>query len=297
MLEDMLRISLSPHSVLWCVPMCKPYLSALVISSAVVISGCSSVPLKQAGSLSSYERLSVAKGTFTKSRTYVDKQSMSSIRTVSIVPTTLTIEAASRVDTVNDRNLVANVIDRAMCVGLSDKFEVVPLGQPADLTVRAVITDVVVTNKTMAGVSTAVSLGSSLALPVGIPRLPIGLGGLAVEGEAVDKTGAQRAAVVWSKGANSITNSARVSQVGDAYSLASNFGGYFSRIISTGKPPQGLDISIPSGQRIRSAFGGKPKYAACDAFGRSRGLAGVVADKIGAPPQWTEKQPEPSTKK
>jgi hypothetical protein len=172
----------------------------------------------------------------------------------------------------------------------------VPLGQPADLIVRTEITDVVLTNKTMAGVSTAVSLGSNFVLPVGIPRLPIGLGGLAVEGEAVDNNGTQLAAVVWSRGANSITNNARVSEVGDAYSLASNFGDYFSRMIVTGKSQNGLNISLPSGQRVRFALGAKPKYAACDVFGRSRGVAGVIADKVGAPPQWTDRELKPATK-
>lgn len=83
-----------------------------------------------------------------------------------------------------------------------------------------------------------------------------------------------------------------VSEVGDAYSLGANFGKYFSRMLVSGKEPKGLDLSLPSGQRLNSALGGKPKYAACDAFGRSPGLAGVVADKVGAPPEWTDKQPK-----
>lgn len=258
----------------------------------LIISGCTSVPLKEGGTLTSYNQLSPAKGNFTKSRTFVDGQGLATVKTVAIVPATFSFDASSRIKTAQDRSLVTNALDRAVCVALSDKFQLVPAGQSADLTVRTVVTDIVPTNKTMAGVSTAVSLGSSLALPVGIPRLPAGLGGLAVEAEAIDPTGAQRAAVVWSKGANSITNNARVSEVGDAYSLAANFGKYFSRMLVTGKEPKGLDISLPSGQRMQSALGGKPKYAACDAFGRSPGLAGMVADKFGAPPQWTDKQPK-----
>jgi hypothetical protein len=256
----------------------------------LTLSGCTSVPLKESGTLSSYNQLSPAKGNFTKSRTFVDAQGLARVRTVAILPSTFSFDAASRIKTTQDRPLVTNALDRAVCVALSDKYQLVPAGQPADLTVRTVVTDIVPTNKTMAGVSTAVSLGSSLALPVGIPRLPAGLGGLAVEAEAVDSTGAQRAAVLWSKGANSITNNARVSEVGDAYSLAANFGKYFSRMLVTGKEPKGLDLSLPSAQRVNSALGGKPKYAACDAFGRSPGLAGMVADKFGAPPQWTDKQ-------
>jgi hypothetical protein len=267
-------------------------LAGIGLPMVMLISSCTSVPLQEGGTLTSYGQLSPAKGKFTKSRSFVDAQGLTSVKTVSIVPTTFSFSAASRIKAPQDRALVSNALDRAVCVSLSDKYQIVPAGQPADLTVRTVVTDIVATNKTMAGVSTAVSLGSSLALPVGIPRLPVGLGGLAVEAEAVDNTGAQRAAVVWSKGANSITNNARVSEVGDAYSLAGNFGKYFSRMLVTGKEPKAVDISLPTAQRMNSALGGKPKYAACDAFGRSPGLAGMIADKVGAPPQWTDKQPK-----
>jgi Protein of unknown function (DUF3313) len=276
-------------------PMYRLKFAGVCLPLVLIISGCTSVPLREGGTLTSYSQLSPAKGKFTKSRTFVDTQGLARVKTVSIVPTRFSFEAASRIKTPQDRALVSNALDRAVCVSLSDKYQIVPAGQPADLTVRAVVTDIVPTNKTMAGVSTAVSLGSSLALPVGIPRLPVGLGGLAVEAEAIDLTGAQRAAIVWSKGANSITNNARVSEVGDAYSLASNFGTYFSRMLVTGKEPKALDISLPSAQQLNSALGGKPKYAACDAFGRSPGLVGIVADKVGAPPQWTDKQTKTPT--
>lgn len=265
-------------------------LAGIGLPLALFLSGCTAVPLTEAGTLTSYSQLSPAKGKFTKSRSFVDGQRLATVRTVAVMPATFSFYAASRIKAEQDRRLVANALDRAVCVALSDKYELVAPGQRADLTVRAVVTDIVPTNKTIAGVSTAVSLGSSLALPVGIPRLPAGLGGLAVEAEAIDRSGSQLAAVVWSKGANSITNNARVSEVGDAYSLAASFGKYFSRILIVGKEPKGPDVSLPSGQRIKSALGGKPKYAACDAFGRSPGLAGVIADKVGAPPQWTDRQ-------
>lgn len=260
---------------------------------AIIMSGCTSVPLKEGGTLTSYAQLSPAKGKFTKSRIFVDAKGLAAVKTVAIVPTTFSFAAAARVTSEKDRTLVSNALDRAVCVALSDKYRIAPLGQPADMTVRTVITDLVPTDKTMAGVSTAVSLGSNFVLPVGVPRLPVGLGGLAVEAEAVDNAGVQRAAAVWSKGANSFTDSARVSQIGDAYGLAADFANHFARILVTGKESEGLDMSLPSGHRIKSALGGKPKYAECDAYGRSRGLQGMVADQFGAPPEWTEKDAKP----
>ncbi|MFD2238156.1 DUF3313 domain-containing protein [Aureimonas populi] len=262
--------------------------AGLLLSLGLALPGCASVPLKEAGTLSSYANLGEPKGKVGKSRTYVDAQGLAGLQTVSITPTAFSPAASSRIKTDADRLLVANALDRAVCVSLSDKYRIVPSGQPADLVVRTVVTDIVPTDKTLAGVATAVSLGSSAVLPVSVPRLPVGLGGLAVEAEAVDGAGFQRAAMVWARGANSIQNNPRVSEVGDAYGLASKFGNDFARMLVTGEEPKALDIALPSGQRTKSWFGGKPKYAACDAFGRAPGLMGVAAAKIGAPPQWTD---------
>jgi hypothetical protein len=254
--------------------------------------GCASMPQKTAGTLATYNNLGEQKGMLSKSRNYVDANALASVKTVRIVPTTFAQSALSQVKTEQDRALVANALDREVCVALSDKFQIVSPREHADLTVRTVVTDVLPTDKAAAGVSTAVTLGTGAALPVSVPRLPIGLGGLAVEAEAIDRSGVQRAAIVWARGANSIMDNPRVSEVGDAYGLATKFGNEFSQMLATGKEPGGLDISLPSGQRVQSWLGGAPKFATCDNFGRAPGLAGVVAGKFGAPPEWTDKAPQ-----
>nr|WP_226951166.1 DUF3313 domain-containing protein [Rhizobium terrae] len=256
------------------------------------LAGCQSVPLKEAGTLTSYSKLGPPKGTFSKKRFHVDGQHLAAVKTVRIVPTTFSFNAASRIKSEADRALVSNALDRALCVALSDKYQMVPADQPADLTVRSVVADIVPTDKTLAGVSTAVTVGTGFVLPVSVPRLPFGLGGLAVEAEAIDAGGLQSAAMVWARGANSIQDNPRVSQVGDAYNMATKFANEFSRVLISGKEPKMLDISLPSRQRAQSWLGGKPKYAACDAFGRAPGLVGVIAAKYGAPPEWTDKKPK-----
>jgi len=266
----------------------------IVASAALLTAGCSSVPLKPAGTLQSYERLGPTQGKVSKSRTFVDAAALSAVRSASIEPTRFSPGAAARVLKVEDRVLVANALDRATCIALSDKYVMAPAGQPADLVVRTVITDVVPTSVGAAGVSTVVTLGSGALLPVSIPRLPLGLGGLAVEAEALDRGGTQRAAILWARGANSITNNPRMSEVGDAYALASSFAGHFSSLLITGKEPSLVSLSPPAAHRVRSFFGGKPKYAACDAFGREPGVPGLLAGKFGAPPSWTDKSRPPS---
>ncbi|RCS23484.1 DUF3313 domain-containing protein [Phyllobacterium salinisoli] len=272
----------------------------LALPVALAATGCASVPLKEGGTLTSYSNLGAPKGKLGKSRNFVDGQGLAVMRTARIVPTTFVYSAASRVKTQADRSLVSNALDRTLCVALSDRYQMVPADQPADLTIRSVITDVVPTNKTMAGIATVVTVGGGFAIPsnvpfVSVPRLPFGLGGLAVEAEAIDRGGVQRAAMVWARGANSIQDNPRVSEVGDAYTLASKFSDDFSKMLVKGKEPKGLDISLPSRQRMKSWLGGKPKYAACDAYGRAPGLLGAVAANYGAPPQWTDKKRKPLT--
>lgn len=270
------------------------------LSLALALTGCASVPMKEGGTLTSYANLGDSEGRLSKRRLYVDRKYLAAAKTASIVPTNFVPKAASRVKSQANRSLVSNALDRALCVALSEKYRMVPTGQPADLVIRSAVTDVVPTNKSAAGIATAVSVGGGLALPVdvpfvGIPRLPIGLGGLAVEAEAVDSDGVQRAAMVWARGANSIQDAPRYSKVGDAYGLASTFASDFSELLISGEEPKMLSISLPSGHQIRSWAGGKPKYAACEAFGRMPGLFGTAAASFGLPPQWTDKKPEAGT--
>ncbi|WP_234804202.1 DUF3313 domain-containing protein [Ensifer adhaerens] len=258
---------------------------------SAALAGCQSVPLKEAGTLTSYSNLGPSKGMMAKKRLYVDGQRLAGVKTVRIAPTMFSFSAASKIKSGADRDLVSNALDRALCVALSDRYQMVSADQPADLTVRSVVADIVPTDKALAGVSTAVTVGTGFVLPVSVPRLPVGLGGLAVEAEAVDAGGLQSAAMLWARGANSILDKPRVSQVGDAYSFATKFANEFSRVLISGKEPKALDISLPTRQRMQSWLGGKPKYAACDAFGRAPGLLGAIAAKYGAPPQWTDNKP------
>jgi hypothetical protein len=65
------------------------------------------------------------------------------MKTVSIVPTTFAFAASSRVKSEADRAMVANALDRAVCVALSEKYQVVSNGQPSDLIVPTVVADIV----------------------------------------------------------------------------------------------------------------------------------------------------------
>jgi hypothetical protein len=226
----------------------------------------------------------------TKSQLRVDKADVLAAQSVAIVPTSFS-GAASRAElTDKQQRVIANAVDRSVCIGLSDRFYVVPPGQAADLTVHATVTHVTVTNAGVAGASKVASIAPmfiSAGAPVIVPRIPLGMGTLSVEAEARDVRGQQKAALVWARGADIATSNARVAASGDAYDLAGEFGTDFSKLLVTGNSPFDNSLSMPSAQRVKSAFGGKPKYAACDAFGRT-GVAAFLGGKIGEPPEWND---------
>jgi len=262
----------------------------------LIVGACASVPLEQRGSLSSYQHLAPNDGLLTKAQVTVNKDEVLAARTVRIISTTFSAAAAEAGISDAQLRLVANTIDRSLCTGLSDRFQIVPATETADLTVRAFITRVIPTDETAAAASKVAELATSVAtavhpIPVPVPslRIPIGLGGLALEAEAVDKTGSQKAAIIWARGADSFTTKARVSPVGDAYELASSFGDDLSKLLVTGASPFKSLPSPPSMNRVGSMLGGAPKESACEVYGRAPGVPGLLGSAIGLPPEWTDR--------
>jgi Protein of unknown function (DUF3313) len=258
------------------------------------LTGCATAPLESAGSLASYQNLTQSDGTLTHSKLRVDKKDVLAAHTVSVVPTAFSASASQAELTDKQRLIISNAVNRSLCLGLSERFQIVPPGQPAELTVRALVTNVKPTNAAMSGVSNAVALVPSffsLGYPVPVPRIPIGMGTLSLEAEARDNRGVQKAAMIWARGADSVTSKARVSAAGDPYELASAFGDDFSKLLVTGESPFEKKIpTIPSMDRLSSTLGGKPKEAACEAFGRE-GIAKMIGGRIGLPPEWTDDGP------
>ena len=278
-----------------------PHNWTILAMLAVVSSlpGCATAPLVQGASLSSYDRLKPSDGKVTKSRLHVSKEQVMAAKTISIVPTAFPPAVAPRLSN-EQRVLVANAVDRALCVSLSDRFKVVTPNVPADLTVRSNITRATETDEVAAGISVAASIGSKFidtSVPVPTPRIPIGLGEISIEAEVVDRSGQQQAGIVWGRGATAFFSTPRVSKASDAYDLAKEFGDDFATLLIKGESPfNGVGIDLPSLEKVSSKMGLAPKYAACEAYGRSPGIAGWAGDKLGLPPEWTDGGPKASPK-
>lgn len=262
------------------------FMSTLVVNLAA----CATAQLETAGSLASYDELGTADGLATKSKLRIDKAEVLAASTVAIRSTTYSSTATTPGLSDKQRRVIANAIDRSLCIGLSDRFVVVPLGQPADLTAHVTITHVTITDAVVAGVSKAASIAPMFitsSVPIVVPRIPYGMGALSVEAEAKDPSGRQRAAFVWARGADMLTSNARVAASGDAYDLAGEFGADFSKLLNTGENPFDHHLTLLTSQHMQSSLGGAPKYAACDAFGRI-GVPSLFGGKLGQPPEWTD---------
>ncbi len=269
-------------------------LSAVLLS--FLVCGCASASLTQGGSLRSYDNLVSSDGNVTKSMLRIDKDDVLAAKTVKIVPTKFSAAAEQVLFSDRQRGLISNAVDRSLCSGLSERFTIVSPSDPADLTVHAVITDVKATDEVAAGASKALSIVPAfVGVPVPVPRLPIGLGSLSMEAEAQGPAGEQKAAMIWARGANSVSNRPRVSPAADAYDLADSFADDFSQFLVTAKSPFGRGLSPPSISKITAPFESSPKYSACKAFGKDPGLAGmIVGGVLGAPPEWTDDGAAPS---
>lgn len=265
--------------------------NVLLLAMIGLLPACASAPLVEGLTLSSYDRLTPSDGMITKSRIHVNKEKVLAAKTIKIIPSLFSAAAAPTL-TDRQRALVANAVSRALCVSLSDRFEVVAAEVPADLTIRTVVTQATATDEVAAGLSAALSVGSNfvdMGAPVPVPRIPIGLGNLSLEAEALDRYGQQQAAMVWGRGATAFFSSPKASKASDAYDLAAAFGDDFGYLLVKGKSPfGGFDPNLPSLQKINSAIGFAPKYEACESYGRAPGLVGAVGGQLGVPPEWTD---------
>lgn len=268
-------------------------ISLAMLAIVSLLPGCATAPLVRGAGLSSYDGLAPSDGKITKSSLHVKKDQVLAARTINIVPTAFPPDVAPKLSN-EQRALVANAVNRALCISLSDRFNVVALDAPADLTVRAAVTQATETDEVAAGISAATSIGTSFvdmgtSVPIPVPRIPIGLGNLSIEAEAVDPAGRQQAAMLWGRGATMFFSSPKASKASDAYDLAGAFGDDFAHLLIKGESPfKTTGIKIPTLQKINSTVGLAPKYAACETYGRAPGIAGLVGGKLGLPPEWTD---------
>lgn len=241
------------------------------------VAGAAEAPTPS-GALSSYEGLALAHTVQTRALWRGDPAALAAARTARIAAVKVAPGAADHI-TPAQRDLVANELARTLCARLSGHYQMVSARSRADLTVHATITRIRPTNTIAASASLGVRVAArAVGSPVA-PRVPIGLGALSAEGEAMDRRGVQRAALVWTRDANALLTGARASHIGDAYQLAAAFANDMARLTITGQDPL-REVTAPH-------LTHKAPQAACAVYGRGE-MSGYVNGMFGLAPEATD---------
>jgi hypothetical protein len=196
---------------------------------ALLATGCAATGLQQADTLSDYSNLQTSERRMLQVREWVDPDALRAVDAIYIPQAGIVpgVVETSGVDPVRF-NRVVGKLTQSMCRRLArGGFEIT--GDPALASHRLQmnITGFETTNLVSAGASRLI--GFAVPGPLS-PRIPIGIGALAVEGEMLDADSTQIAALSWSS-RNHLVSSGGLSEIGDGYRLAQVFADSFGDLI------------------------------------------------------------------
>lgn len=247
---------------------CRAFCVAVAVSFA--LAACSSSP-KPTGQLSSYDGLGDEEGILSKQRNRAEPSILKATTKVRIQTTTFASGALPEGITEKEAAFVSQRLSYSLCRALSGTYSITAEPGPGVLDVRAVVTELKLTNQTAAGATVA----ASFVNPLPIGRIPIGFGGLIVEGEAVTPNAsgapAQAAAILWSKTADPILSSSSISKIGDSFNYADEFADDFASLLIEGRKAESekrlVDkLPLPTMASLSKPFRNDP---ACNAFGKT----------------------------
>lgn len=194
---------------------------------ALALSACVTAQPTQSGFLGDYARLSppVQDGA-ARLQTFRDEAALTGVTRVAIAPTTVTADAQDGWEPGALAPLLAEM-DAELCRELAERFEITD--DPTAVQIQAAVTAVARTGQA----SSLLSAAASQAIPgPGSVRLPVGLGGLSAEAQAIDPvTGAILAQLTWARRAQVALSSGSLSPIGDAHQLAEPFADAVGRVL------------------------------------------------------------------
>lgn len=251
------------------------------VAVSLFLSACATAPISQPGELSSYDGVVASRVHRTHAQVRADAGALKAAHTFELEPVRFAAGAGEGF-TPAQRDLLANTAGRALCEALSQRLNPPAPGAAPDLLVRARITGVNPTGRILAASSFV--LGHLSPIPL-TPRIPIGMGSLAAEAEALDGSGHQVAVLVWERGADAFTSDPAVSSIGDAYQLSELFGRDMGDLIVTGADPI-RDLHLPDFVHGRR---GKP-VSSCAVFGKKPSLVRkFVGGHLAMAPEWMDR--------
>jgi hypothetical protein len=148
-----------------------------------------------------------------------DRAALRGVRRIAIPQVRLSSNLLAADITPRQQALLTNAAGRAACTELAKRFELSPPTAASDAEVQLVLTAIRSSSATASGLSALVGI----VVP-GPSRLPLGLGGLAGQAQAVGADGQTLLSYRWARGARSVAEDASMSRIGDAWQLARMFG-------------------------------------------------------------------------
>lgn len=183
--------------------------------------GCASAPKDRVAGISSEQPTQLIRDkSYARAERYLDAEAVLRARSLALPRIRVADGAVGAGISAAQAELVANRASREVCLRLAPYLRVDD--DAADLEIELQVTAIRATS--------AVASGISAGLGVFVPgpfRLPTGLGGFAADGVARQR-GRDLVVLRWAEGANAVTDSAKMSAIGDAYQLAAQFAADFS---------------------------------------------------------------------
>ncbi|MHA6287429.1 DUF3313 family protein [Maricaulis sp. CAU 1757] len=196
---------------------------------AVLVTGCAANDVQRAHTLSRYDQMETTTRRLLPVNEWVDAQALADVSTIHVADAGLApgVVEASGVEAERIERVQAK-LTQTMCRRLArGGFTVTPDPDGAELSVVMTITGFEPTDMAAAGASRV--LGFAVPGPLS-PRLPIGIGALAAEGEVLTRDQRQVAAMQWVS-RNHILSGGGFSEIGDGYDLAQVFADSFGDLI------------------------------------------------------------------
>ncbi len=200
---------------------------------ALLATGCAANGLQQADTLSDYRNLETSERRLLQVREWADPQALRAVDAIHIPQAGIVpgVVEGSGVDPARFNRIVGK-LNQTMCRRLArGGFQITVDPQMASHELRMTITGFETTNRVSAGASRLI--GFAIPGPLS-PRIPIGIGALAVEGEMLDANDVQIAALAWSS-RNHLVSSGGFSEIGDGYDLAQVFADSFGDLITSAR--------------------------------------------------------------
>jgi hypothetical protein len=205
----------------------RPLLHAFAALVALVLAGCASVPAQRAASFPGDRELAtVDDSRHRQVAQFVDAAALRETPRIRLPQVEIAADAYGDAVEPAQALLVANHAARSLCLGLARHAELASAADAEAYEARLVVTAIEPTSGAAAGASSVIGF-----FVPGPFRLPAGLGGLAVDAELRDARAGQVASMRWARGANAVTQDAKVSSIGDAWQLAGRFGEDFARAV------------------------------------------------------------------